>query len=295
MIAALLIACSMASPMTADIALRAEVLAFQPRQEDPPGWSDAVDKAAALAQAGRHDEMIALFEGWVQKYPNHLGARMMLAGAHENAAKAALIAGGPGAAAIATKHFEAAVAQGRRSIALAPGDFDIFALLIDNHGRIGLNRPAEYERLVREGLQQHPTEPRAHAYFIDLLARQQAPTRRRGPQRAHAAAEDRRRAVADRRFVVLLREGAVSRGRRGAVARRPPVRRGGGRAGPSRRVHPPPQGGDSRRTAAAESAAETVATSATGPRYRAAVSPRPAMRSARHRQEEYGFARSTGG
>jgi len=53
--------------------------------------------------------------------------------------------------------------------------FDWMRGFIDIHGVVGVDRPAEYERLVREAVARYPAEPHAHAYLIALLAQQGQP------------------------------------------------------------------------------------------------------------------------
>jgi tetratricopeptide (TPR) repeat protein len=145
------------------------------RPATPPGWSEVMSKSLDLTLAGKHTELIAIFEQWVAKYPNFVDARMMLGGAHENLGRDMLRSGVPDARAKSVRHFEAAVAHFRRALELPGADFDAMRVLIDVHGIVGLHRPDEYERLVHEGLKRYPAEPGAHAYLIALLAGKQAP------------------------------------------------------------------------------------------------------------------------
>lgn len=163
--------CCITSPAFADT--RAQGQAARPAA--PPGWREAVSQSLDLTLAGKHTELIAIFEKWVAKYPNFLDARMMLGAAHENLGRDALTSGAADAAARSVKHFEAAVVHFRRAMELPGADIGAMRVLIDVHGPVGLNRPAEYERLVHEGLKRFPTEPDAHAYLIALLASKEAP------------------------------------------------------------------------------------------------------------------------
>ena len=144
-------------------------------QNRPPGWSEAVQQSLDLSLAGKHAEMIALFEKWVARYPNFGEARLMLGGAHENVGRDILVSRAPDARSKSAKHFEAAVVHFRKALELPGADIMTMRVLIDVHGPVGLDRPAEYERLVDEGLKRFPAEPAAHAYRIALLARKDQP------------------------------------------------------------------------------------------------------------------------
>jgi hypothetical protein len=127
---------------------------------------------------GKDAEVVAIYEKWVAEYPNFSDAHVMLAGAHDGLARAARLSHGPDAANTSTAHFEIAAVHLRRAVDLEGSNastFDSMRSLIDVYGPIGLDRPAEYERLVGEGLRRHPAEPLAHAYVIFLLARKGEP------------------------------------------------------------------------------------------------------------------------
>jgi tetratricopeptide (TPR) repeat protein len=145
------------------------------RQAAPPGWSDVLRQTLDLTLAGKHAESIPILEKWVARYPNFVDARMVLGGAHENLGRDVLTSGAADARAQSVKHFEAAVVHFRRALDLPGADVMAMRVLIDVHGPVGLNRPAEHERLVHEGLKRFPAAPDAHAYLIDLLASQEAP------------------------------------------------------------------------------------------------------------------------
>jgi len=85
----------------------------------------------------------------------------------------------PEAAKTSTAQFEIAAVHLRRAVDLTASSgamtYDPIRGLIDLYGPLELNRPAEYERLVGEGLTRHPADPMAHAYLIALLARKGAP------------------------------------------------------------------------------------------------------------------------
>lgn len=147
------------------------------RPATPPGWSETLRQTLDLTLASKHTEVIAIMETWVAKYPNFYEARMMLGAAHENIARDVRASRAPDAAAKSVPHYETAVAHFRRGLELPGAGFDAMRALIDIHGPLALNRPAEYERLVREAVKRYPSEPGAHAYLIALeeQARLRAP------------------------------------------------------------------------------------------------------------------------
>jgi hypothetical protein len=145
------------------------------RRAVPPGWSEVVGQTLDRTLAGKHAESIAILEKWVARYPNFFDARLMLGGAHESLGRDVLTSGAADAREQSVKHFEAAVVHFRRALDLPGADIMAMRVLIDVHGPVGLNRPAEYERLVHEGLKRFPAAPDAHAYLIDLLASKEAP------------------------------------------------------------------------------------------------------------------------
>jgi hypothetical protein len=114
---------------------------------------------------------VAIFEKWVAAHPEYAEGHFWLGAAHEGVARATLTSRAPDAQTTRTKHFEAAVLHMRRGLERAGPDtlFMMLRALIDLHGVFGLNRPAEYERLVREAVARCPTEPLAHAYLLELL------------------------------------------------------------------------------------------------------------------------------
>jgi hypothetical protein len=59
---------------------------------------------------------------------------------------------------------------------------------IDIHGLIGVNQPAEYERLVREAVKQYPANPYAHGYMLTMLAGRLMPAAALNALLAEAAA-----------------------------------------------------------------------------------------------------------
>jgi hypothetical protein len=141
-------------------------------QTPPPGWSETIRKSFDLTLEGKDQAVLAMYEAWVAKHPGFAEGHLMLGGAHESIARATFTSRAPDAQATRTKHFEAAAVHMRRALEVAGPDasFMMMRPLIDLHGIIGLNRPADYERLVREGLARYPAEPHAHAYLLEILA-----------------------------------------------------------------------------------------------------------------------------
>ena len=141
-------------------------------QTPPPGWSETKRKGLDLMMAGKDLAALAIFDKWVAAHPEFGEGHLWLGAAHEGVARATFTSRAPDAPTTRTKHFEAAVLHLRRGLELAGPDTSFMTRrsLIDLHGVIGLNRPTEYERLVREAVARHPTEPLAHAYLLQLLA-----------------------------------------------------------------------------------------------------------------------------
>lgn len=137
----------------------------------PPGWSAAKSKGLDLLLAGKDLEVVALYEQWVARHPTFAEAHYMLGAAHESVARSAVTSRLPDASTTRKKHLEAAVLHTRRGLELEGrrAEFHSARTLIDMHGVIGLNQPAEYERLVREAIVRYPAEPLAHAYLLALL------------------------------------------------------------------------------------------------------------------------------
>lgn len=146
-------------------------------QTPPPGWSETNSKALDLTLEGKDLAVLAMYEQWVARHPDFWDGHFRLGAAHESVARAMFTSRAPDAQATRTKHFEAAAVHMRRGLELAGPDasFLLMRALIDLHGVIGLNRPAEYERLVREGVRRYPAEPDAHAYLLAVLATKEEP------------------------------------------------------------------------------------------------------------------------
>lgn len=146
-------------------------------ESTPPGWREAKSQALDLVLKGKEQEVIALYEKWVARYPKFAEAEFMLGAAHESAARATFGSRAPDARALREKYYEAAILHMRRGLELAGprAPFDWMRGFIDIHGVVGVNRPAEYERLVREAAARYPADPYAQAYLLALLAQQGQP------------------------------------------------------------------------------------------------------------------------
>lgn len=138
----------------------------------PPDWLETWTKATHLAAEGKNAEVLALYEQWVAKHPDFGEGHFELGQAHEAIARVMVMSGAPDAQPTRQKHLEASALHRRRALELAGPDapFRMMRALIELHDHVGLNRPAEYERLVRESVVRYPAEPGAHAYFLALLA-----------------------------------------------------------------------------------------------------------------------------
>jgi hypothetical protein len=148
-------------------------------QASPPGWSETIKKTLDMELEGKVAEIVPIYEKWVADYPNFADAHVMLAGAHESLGRAARRSHAPDAANTSTAQFEMAAVHLRRAVDLTASSgamtSDPIRGLIDLYGPFELNRPAEYQRLVGEGLTRHPADPFAHAYLIALMARRGEP------------------------------------------------------------------------------------------------------------------------
>lgn len=153
------------------------LLAFILQTAAPPGWQDAKNKALDLTLAGKDLDVVALYEKFVAQYPNFAEGHVMLGAAHESVARGAMRSGAADPIALRTKHYEAAIEQMRRGLDLAGAraPFDWFRGFIDIHGIVGVNRPAEYERLVKEAVTRYPADPYAQSYLLTWLAQQGRP------------------------------------------------------------------------------------------------------------------------
>jgi hypothetical protein len=159
---------------------RAEAAGASPMiqaETSPPGWREAKSKALDLTLSGKDLEVVAIYEKFVAQYPKFAEAEFMLGAAHESAARATIRSRAPDALATRAKHFDAAILHMRRGLELAgrQAPFDWMRGFIDIHGIVGVDRPAEYERLVREEVTRYPAEPHAHAYLLSLLAQKGQP------------------------------------------------------------------------------------------------------------------------
>jgi hypothetical protein len=142
-----------------------------PAQRRPPGWSDTLGKTLDLTIAGRHSEVVAIYEQWVARYPNFADAHGMLGGAYESLGRDALTSGASDAALTALKYFETAATHFRRAFDLGGGETPSIAIrsLVDIYGPHRLRLPEQQEAVVREALKKYSAEPRAHGEYIKLL------------------------------------------------------------------------------------------------------------------------------
>jgi hypothetical protein len=138
----------------------------------PPGWREAKSRGLDLMLAGKEREVVALYEKFVKQYPTFAEAHFMLGAAHESVARATIGSRAPDALKIRAQYYESAIVHMRRGLELAGrrAPFDWMRGFIDIHGLIGVDRPAEYEQLVREAVKKYPADPYAHAYMLTMLA-----------------------------------------------------------------------------------------------------------------------------
>jgi tetratricopeptide (TPR) repeat protein len=140
-------------------------------QGRPPGWSDTLGKTLDLTIAGKHGDVVAIYEQWVAKYPNFADAHGMLGGAYESLGMDALTSRASDAALTALKYFETAATHLRRAFDLGGGETPSIAIrsLVDIYGPYRLRLPEQQAAVVREALEKYTAEPRAHGEYIKLL------------------------------------------------------------------------------------------------------------------------------
>jgi len=138
-------------------------------QTPPPGWSETLRSTLDMTLAGKHDEVIAVYEKWVATYPNFGDAHSMLCGAYEAKARDLMVKRVPDAGSLALKLLDQAAVHARRAFELGNDPRTAIRALIDIYGPLSLNRPAEQERAIREAVTRYPAEPLAHSEFISLL------------------------------------------------------------------------------------------------------------------------------
>lgn len=170
---------------------RAEAAGASPMiqaETSPPGWRQAKSKALDLTLSGKDLEVVAVYEKFVAQYPKFAEAEFMLGAAHESAARATIRSRAPDASATRATHFDAAILHMRRGLELAgrQAPFDWMRGFIDIHGLVGVNRPEEYERLVREAVTRYPT--RATRARLSALSPRLKRASRSMPRRRRRAA-----------------------------------------------------------------------------------------------------------
>lgn len=135
----------------------------------PAGWREAIRSTLDMTLAGKHDEVIAIYEKWVAKYPDFGDAHSMLCGAYEAKARDLLSKRVPDAGFLALNLLEKGAVHARRAFELGDDPRTAMRGLIDIYGPLGLDRPDEQERVIREAVKRYPAEPLAHGEFISLL------------------------------------------------------------------------------------------------------------------------------
>lgn len=140
-------------------------------QGRPPGWSETLGKTFDLTIAGKHSEVVAIYEQWVAKYPNFADAHGMLGAAYESLGREALTSRVSDAAFTALKYFETAATHLRHAFDLGGGETPSIAIrsLVDIYGPFRLRLPEQQAAVVREALKKYAAEPRAHGEYIKLL------------------------------------------------------------------------------------------------------------------------------
>ena len=138
-------------------------------QAPPAGWRDATRTTLDLTLAGKHDDVIAMYESWVAKYPSFAEAHVMLAGAYEAKARDLLVKRVPDAGGAAMSLFKHSAAHLRRAFELGGDPRTVVRPLIDIYGPVGLNQPDEQARAIRDAVGRYPADALAESEFIGLL------------------------------------------------------------------------------------------------------------------------------
>lgn len=135
---------------------------------DTAEWRATLDKTLQLAIDGKDEEVVAIYEGYVAKYPRFAEGHGMLGGAHEALARRP---GTPPAVRvaqleIAAKHMERAFELWGDEGAWVP-----IRSLVDIYGAppFGLDRPDRRRAVVAEAARRFPAEPQTHVERARLL------------------------------------------------------------------------------------------------------------------------------
>jgi tetratricopeptide (TPR) repeat protein len=150
-------------------------------------WEDHFDRVNQATASGRHDDAMAIADGFLNDHPDNADALLMVGSAYADAAKAASDASRPArferAAAHYAKALELTTNPMRRLLALVG--------LIDAYGTSGLNRPEEAERHARLLVADDPTQVNSYSHLIQILKEA------RRFEALTAAVDEARRAMAD--------------------------------------------------------------------------------------------------
>jgi tetratricopeptide (TPR) repeat protein len=135
---------------------------------DATEWRATLDKTLQLAIGGKDEEVIAIYEGYVAKYPQFAEAHGMLGGAHEALARR------PGTPpAVRSAQLETAAKHMERAFALwgDEGAWVPIRSLVDVYGPppFGLDRPDRRRAVVAEAARRFPAEPQTHVERARLL------------------------------------------------------------------------------------------------------------------------------
>ena len=135
----------------------------------PPRWEATKTRVMDLGLESKNQEMVALLEPIVAKYPTFADGLFWYGAAHENLGRDAQRSNPT----LAAKHFETAATYGRRAYDLGGGENReaLIRGLIDLYD-YALPRPETWKALVVDARTRYPAEPVVHWYFAQLLLKE---------------------------------------------------------------------------------------------------------------------------
>lgn len=135
----------------------------------PPGWEATKARVMELGLDGKNQEMVALLEPIVAKFPGFVDGLFWLGAAHENVGRD-LMRTNP---TLAAARLETAASYYRRVYDLGGGEYSdaLIRGLIDLYDG-PLKQPATWKALILDARTRYAAEPIVHWYFAELLIRE---------------------------------------------------------------------------------------------------------------------------